>query len=253
MTARSIQTAAMAAIVMSVSCTSVAVRESAVSGASQGPSGIRIARVTVDIDHAAVQPDRVARLEEIGTTTALQKKLTEYLGIAELGSDLGGDLNLQINEFRLPNSARWFTGSFKGNDYLGAAVSLVQSSDVLYRADIRVQLGAGDRSVGANYSADWAHGSLVDMLAWEVAWGLTGVAGHGENALLLAGKNDGVKRAIIILAHRGLLPYGELVKYAAMGKVGVENSDLGPRYDACALRWIFTLGFSPCRWEPTYR
>jgi hypothetical protein len=231
-------------------CTTVSVHQSAPSGATQD---VRIGRVLVDLDRATLEPDGVTRLEEIGTAAAVERKLGQYLQEGDL---LAGDVDLhvRIDAFRLPDGARWLTGSMKGNDVLGAAVTLDRGETVLHRADVRVQLGAGDRSIGANYSADWAHGSMVDMLAWEIAWSVSGVVGgRGDAALLAAGKRDSVKRAILVLGYRGKLTYGELLKYAAMGKIGVENSDLSAKYDACSLRKVATLGLSSCAWDPAYR
>ncbi len=95
---------------------------------------------------------------------------------------------------------------------------------------------------------------LVDSLAWEIAWDLSWVAGsRQEPKLLEAGKRAGVKRAILVLAHRGGLSYGQFAKYSLAGKVGMENTALAAKYDACGLRKLFTLGLSPCGWDPDYR
>ncbi len=59
--------------------------------------------------------------------------------------------------------------------------------------------------------------------------------------------------ATLILARRGQLSYGEFLKLSAAGKVGVENSALGAKYDACGLRKVLTLGLSSCKWDPDYR
>jgi len=240
--------AAAGALVLA--CTTTSVREQARRSTAEE---LRIGEVVIKIDEAAVEADRAQRLREIGTPEAVVRKLNEYLDAAGF---LGGELDLAVtlNAFRLPRGARWITGGMKGNDVLGASIAVRRGETAVYAADVEVQLGAGDRSVGANYSADWAHDSLVDMLAWEIAWTLTGVADRrGEDAVLEAGKRDSVKHAILVLAHRGRLSYGEYLKYAALGKIGVENTALAAKYDACGARKLLTLGLSECRWDPDYR
>jgi hypothetical protein len=54
-------------------------------------------------------------------------------------------------------------------------------------------------------------------------------------------------------AHRGRLSYGEFAKHSLAGKVGLENTGLSAKYDACGLRKLLTIGLSPCGWDPDYR
>lgn len=246
-----IRGAAIAGIALiAAACTTTAIR-------SQSPAttvdGMKFRAITVGIEESAVEPDQVQRLRQIGTAEALRSKLDGYLRPAGF-LDGALDLQVDVDTFRMPVGSRWLTGSFKGNDVLGARIAVRSADQSLYDAHVEAQLGAGDRSVGANYSADWAHGSLVDMLAWEIAWAVTGAAGRqGEDAVLEAGKRDGVKHAVLILAHRGRLSYAEYTKYAALGKIGVENTGLSAKYDACGARKVLTLGLSRCSWEPDYR
>ena len=231
-------------------CTTTTVRSQ--SPAATG-TDMKFRAIAVAIDEPGVGGEQAERLRRIGTADTLRSKLEGYLRPAGF---LDGtlDLRVDVDTFRLPADARWLTGGFKGNDVLGARVGVRRGDESLYDAHVDARLGAGDRSIGANYSADWAHESLVDMLAWEIAWALTGAAGRqGEDAVLDAGKRDDVKHAILILAHRGRLSYAEYAKFAALGKIGVENTALSAKYDACGARKIFTLGLSPCAWEPDYR
>jgi len=189
----------------------------------------QIRSVEVGIDDASLDPDRAARARDIQLPRALRGKLLEFLVAADFIDEVsGGDsLALVVNSFRLPASARWMTGQAKGNDYLGVQLSVERGSERRYATDAIAQIGAGDRSIGANYSANWALESLIDMLSFEIAWNLARVSGRGEQAVLEKGKQESIMKAIRILKRRGELSQAEIMKYAAIGKVGFAEADEG--------------------------
>lgn len=233
-------------------CTGV--RTTEIGSAPSAAASVFIGSVEVGYDTNAIARDRLQRAEEIRLARSVETRLRQFLGAADLGSETGRDhLRLQLNAFRLPRGMRWYTGALKGNDRLGARIQVVRDAANRFGAQVNAQLGAGDRSIAANYSANEARDQLVDMLAWEVAWALTGWNGRrGEDALLDAGKQAGVERAVQVLAHRGQLSYGEFLAYAARGKTGLDPA-LSVKYDACGLRKLFTLGLSSCEFDPDYR
>lgn len=182
----------------------------------------RIRSVEVDIDSGSVEPDRVVRAREIGLTATVRQGMMEFLTPAGfIETEVGGDtLTLEINAFRLPSVGRWMTGAMKGDDYLGARLSIERESGSVYTTDARARLAAMDRSIGANYSANWALDSLIDMLAFEFAWNLARATGHGEESVLETGKHESVEKALRILAQRGELSVGQQLGYSMMGKSG---------------------------------
>jgi hypothetical protein len=214
-----------------------------------------IGKIQVAYDARTIAPDRLRRAKEIRLAQTVLKAAGRILSEAGLSSQSGTDtLWIRLNNFRLPRGARWFTAGFKGKDELAALTGVMRGPTPLYSAQVSAQLGSNDRTIGANYSANRALKQLTDMLAWKIAWEFSGANGRrGEEALLATGKREGVKEAILILAQRGQLPYGEFLKFSAAGKVGLENSALATKYDACGLRKVFTLGLSPCKWDPDYR
>ena len=220
-----------------------------------GAQQIVVGRVQIAYDTRAIATDRVRRAKQIRLAEAIEEKVWQYVQSAELASERGTDtLWIQLNGFRLPRSGRWASGGFKGKDELAALTVVVRGRAPLFSTQVSAQLGANDKTIAANYSANRAMSELVNMLAWEIAWQLTRVNDRkAEAALLEAGERAGVKRAILILAHRGQLSYGDFARHSLAGRVGVENTALGAKYDACALRKIATLGLSPCQWDPDYR
>jgi hypothetical protein len=153
-----------------------------------------IGRVGVYYDEERLQADRIARAKQIRLAQSVQSRMSRFLVLAGLGSRSGRDVMwIKLTEFRLPNGARWVTGGMKGNDTLSAMVSADRGARALYANQFSAQLGAGDRTVAANYSANRAMKELVDSLAWEIAWDLSWVTGRrGEDALLDAGLEAGV-------------------------------------------------------------
>lgn len=215
-----------------------------------GTTELVLGNVAVVLD-AALPEDRARSAVEVGLGDRVSAKVIAYLRAAGLWSPSAADrLEIDIDRFRLPRVARWMTGQLKGNDNLGGQIRILKDEGKLDVGHAFVQLGAGDRSIGANYSADWALGSLVDQFSWEVVWALTGIAGEGEAPLLEAGKESGIEKAVNVLGNRGMLSYGEAAKFAASGKL---DASVAAKYDACSARAVFTVGLSKCKWDQTYR
>ena len=125
-------------------------------------------------------------------------------------------LDVELTAFRLPGAgSRWLTGPLKGNDELACLIA-VRSTDgaVIASGEVRTELGAMDRSIGEDYSAEFALDNMIDNLAWRIVFDLT-PAGHDDRILNIA-KEEGVVPAIQELGWRGELSYGEVLKYSAV-------------------------------------
>ena len=159
-------------------------------------------------------PDRKQRAEYNSVAQRLESKVREWLDATQLSSGDNG-LEIGLTEFRLPASGtRWTTAQFKGNDYLDSSVAVRGAEGaVIASAGVRAQLGAMDRSIGENYSADFALDNLLDNLAWRIVFELS-PPGRDDLLLTLA-KEKGVVPAIQELGWRGELSYGEVLKYSA--------------------------------------
>jgi hypothetical protein len=80
-------------------------------------------------------------------------------------------------------------------------------------------IGAGDRSIAENYSADRALENLVAAVAWSVAHELTQF--EERRGILEIGKREQIERAIEMLELCGELSYAETLKYSALGKISI--------------------------------
>ena len=160
-------------------------------------------------------PDRKQRAEENSIAQRLESEVRQWLDATQLSSG-ENRLEIEVTEFWLPASGtRWMTAQLKGNDYLNSSVAVRGAEGaVIASAGVRTQLGAMDRSLGENYSADFALENLLDNLAWRIVFELT-PPGHDDLLLKLA-KEKGVVPAIQELGWRGGLSYGELLKYSAL-------------------------------------
>ena len=158
--------------------------------------------------------DRRQRAQENSVAPRLESNIRHLLEATGLSP---GDnrLEVELTEFRLPASGtRWMTGQLKGNDYLDSSVTVrgVEGSPIVI-GDVRAQLGAMDRSIGENFSADFALKNLLDNLGWRIVFELTPPG--RDDAILKLGKEMGIVPAIQELGWRGGLTYGEAVKYAS--------------------------------------
>ena len=158
--------------------------------------------------------DRTQRAESNSIAQRLESKVRQWLDATQL-SPGDNQLEIELTEFRLPASGtRWLTAQFKGNDDLGSSVA-VRGADgtVIASGGVRTQLGAMDRSLGENYSADFALDNMLDNLAWRIVFELTPPG--QDDPLLKMAKEQGVVPAIQELGWRGELSYGEALKYSA--------------------------------------
>ena len=57
----------------------------------------------------------------------------------------------------------------KGNDFLAAEVTVQRGGESVATFDVEQILGAGDRSMAENYSADRALENLIEAAAWSIA------------------------------------------------------------------------------------
>jgi hypothetical protein len=172
-----------------------------------------IGKVAVDYSNS-LAPDRKERAQEHSIAQRLASRVRAWLEATKL-SPGDNELEIELREFRLPASGtRWMTAQFKGNDYLGASVTVHAADGAeLVSAQVRTQLGAMDRSIGENYSADFALDNMLDNLAWRIVFELI-PPGQDDPFLELA-KAKGVVPAIQELGWRGELTYAEALKYSA--------------------------------------
>ena len=119
----------------------------------------------------------------------------------------------------------------KGNDLLDAQVAVLQGGESLTVFDVEQVLGAGDRSVAENYSANQALENLVEAVAWSIAYEVSPRGARGT--LLDIGKREGIKRAIQLLYDCRELSLAEEMKYSTLGKIRANFGRLGRRPEFC--------------------
>jgi len=163
--------------------------------------------------------DRASRAREHRVALHIARLLEEWMAETERwgGPDT---VRIVVDRFRLPAAGtRWATAQAKGNDYLGAAVSVLRDGQVLATFQVEHTIGAGDRSVAENYSADRALENLVEAVAWSIAHELTPF--EERRGIFEIGKREQIERAIEMLELCGELTYAETIKYSALGKISV--------------------------------
>jgi hypothetical protein len=165
--------------------------------------------------------DRIARTHEHRVASEVARLLEEWLTETERwgGADT---VRIEVERFRLPASGtRWATAQAKGNDYLGAEVSVLREGQPLARFQVEHTIGAGDRSIAENYSADRALENLLEAVAWSVAHELTPF--EERRGIFEVGKREQIERAIEMLELCGELSYAEAAKYGALGKISLKT------------------------------
>ncbi len=166
-------------------------------------------------------PDRARRSKELGIAEQLAGRVERWM--SEAGTWGGSDRVLvSLDRFRLPASGRWATGQAQGNDYLGVAVEVMRGEDRIASFDVEHRIGAADRSIAENYSADRALENLVDAVAWSILYETSG--DDDREAVFEIGKREQVERAIEMLERCGKLSYAEATKFAALGKLGIDTA-----------------------------
>ncbi len=160
--------------------------------------------------------DRLRRAQQLRVAERLERRLADWLVEVERW---GGDriVSIEVERFRLPAVARGFTGSLKGSDYLGVRVALLADQDEVLSFGAEQVLGAGDRSVAANYSETAALRELIDSIAWSILLEVTPVP--ERKAVFDIGKRAEVPRAIQLLEECGELSYLESVGFSAKGLI----------------------------------
>jgi len=168
---------------------------------------------------ADLLPDRLSRLREHRVALEVARLVEEWM--TETGQWGGPDtVRIEVDRFRLPAAGtRWLTGSAKGNDYLGARVSMIRDGQPLMTFHVEHTLGAGDRSIAENYSADRALENLEEAVAWSIAHEITPFEKRRE--IFEIGKREQIQRAIEMLELCGELSYAESMKYSALGKLSM--------------------------------
>lgn len=179
-----------------------------------GASPVQVASVVAHYGKG-LQVDRRERAEENNIAGRVAQLVEAWM--KESGQWGGADsVAIEISEFRLPASGtRWLTGQLKGNDYLGATVIVSRDAAPLTQFQVTQTLGAMDRSIGENYSADWALDNLIEAVAWSIAFELTPVPQRAK--ILDIGKREEVQAAIDENHRCGRLSFMEGVKYSALG------------------------------------
>jgi hypothetical protein len=129
----------------------------------------------------------------------------------------------------------------KGNDYLGVKVTPVRGSEPLSTFHIEHTLGAGDRSVAENYSANRALENLIDAVAWSMVFELTPF--EDRKPVFEIGKREQIERAIEMLELCGELTYAEGMKYSSLGKLSISTAS-GAEYRR--LKRAFGSKPAPC-------
>jgi hypothetical protein len=168
---------------------------------------------------ADLPADRISRAREHRVVLDVARLLEEWM--TETGRWGGPDtVRIEIDRFRLPAAGtRWATAQAKGNDYLGAEVSVMRDGQSLATFHVEHTIGAGDRSIAENYSADRALENLVEAVAWSVAYELTPF--EERRGIFEIGKREQIERAIEMLELCGELSYAETMKYSALGKISL--------------------------------
>lgn len=166
--------------------------------------------------------DRMARAQEHRIAEQIARLVEQWMIETERwgGTDR---VRIAVDRFRLPASGtRWITAQAKGNDYLGAQVSVLHEGAVVATFHVEHTIGAGDRSIAENYSADRALENLVKAVAWSVVHELTPF--EQRRPIFEIGKREQVERAIEMLELCGELSYAETTKYSALGKISMETA-----------------------------
>jgi len=163
--------------------------------------------------------DRLSRAREHRVVLDVARLVQDWMTETERwgGSDT---LRIVVDRFRLPASGtRWATAQAKGNDSLGVEVSVLRDGQALATFHVEHTIGAGDRSIAENYSADRALENLVEAVAWSIAHELTPF--EERRGIFEIGKREQIERAIEMLEICGELSYAEATKYGALGKLSI--------------------------------
>jgi len=165
----------------------------------------------------SVPLDRQARARQHQIVEQVARLVERWMVETERWGGSDG-VRIEIDRFRLPaDGTRWATAQAKGNDYLGAQVSLVREGASVASFHVEHTIGAGDRSIAENYSANRTLENLVEAVAWSVAHALTPF--EERRPIFEIGKREQVERAIEMLELCGELGYAEAAKYGALGKI----------------------------------
>ena len=165
--------------------------------------------------------DRIARAREHQIVEEIARLVEQWMIETERWG--GPDrVRIEIDSFRLPAGMRWATAQAKGNDYLGAQVSVLREGAIVATFHVKHTIGAGDRSIAENYSANRALENLVEAVAWSVAHTLTPF--EERRPIFDIGKREQVERAIEMLELCGELSYAEAIKYGALGKISMATA-----------------------------
>jgi hypothetical protein len=185
-----------------------------------------------DTDLAA---DRVQRAEQHRIVESIGEHVERWM--REAGTWAGPDeLHVSVDRFRLPNKARWMSAQAKGNDYLGAEVFLIhEGEEPAQHFHVEHTIGAGDRSLAENYSANRALENLIEHVAWSIVLEVTPM--EERMPVYAIGKREQIERAIEELEICGQLSYGEMLKYSALGKVSL---GLAAGIEGRRVKWMFS-------------
>jgi hypothetical protein len=124
----------------------------------------------------------------------------------------------------------------KGNDYLGVDVSIIpEEGEAAQSFHVEHTIGAGDRSIAENYSANRALENLIEHVAWSIVLEVTPM--DRRMPIYAIGKREQIERAIEELERCGQLSYVEMTKYGALGKVSI---GLAAGAEARRAKWIFS-------------
>ena len=179
--------------------------------------------------------DRVQRAKQHRIVDSIGEHVERWM--REAGTWAGPDeLHVSVDRFRLPDKVRWMTAQAKGNDYLGAEVFLIRKGEEsAQRFRIEHTIGAGDRSIAENYSANRALENLIEHVAWSIVLEVTPM--DERMPVYAIGKREQIERAIENLEICGQLSYVEMLKYSTLGKVSI---GLAAGAEARRAKWMFS-------------
>jgi hypothetical protein len=210
---------------------------------------------TIDAQSLSIGEITTAYSADINEARRLQAQshqVAEQVGrlvqswLDEAGLLAGDDvIHIELDSFRLPVESRWASGAAKGNDYLGPSVTVLRNGSPQAEFHVEQTLGAGERSVAENYSANRAQENLIEAVAWSIALEVTPM--HRREPIYMIGKREQIERAITELELCGELSYAEAAKFATLGKIEFKTASGA---EARRTKWLFGFKPKPCWTEP---
>jgi hypothetical protein len=217
-------------------CGAIGCTTTELSGDRLDPEDVRDIRIgALELSYSPDLPaDRRQRAQQLRLAEQVGELVELWMTEAKHWS--GADrLRLEIVRFRLPGSGRWVTGAMKGSDFLAAQATVLRDGESLAVFEVEHTIGAGDRSIAENYSANRAVENLIEAVAWSIAYELAPRGTRGT--ILEIGKREQIERAIQTLYTCKELSYAEELKFSALGKLNTGFGSFRKRPEWC--RYIY--------------